>query len=399
MRPGFQDERRLVLQHKAIARDRERRPARYAYVADVNAAFEAWKNKHTTATIERLARHVPKAGDEDLRSFAWYYLWRLCHAEPHTFRGRAISELVAPPEFLAISPDGTQIAGLTQLQYGNKGGFRVWDTATGAEHSRLKLDGSIGGIASSDGRRMVARATDQPATITIRTISWEKDRWQSVPYTLHPLPNERPVALLCMAVSPDGRTLAGGHAHERISLWALDSGRRIATMAPDGEGDVSVLQFSPDGKMVASGASNGALRLWDVATGKEKAVVPGDRNSINGISFSPDGTQLAAAGTGRSVALWNTVAATEPAALQGHTNEVRSVAFSPDGKTLASGSKDGTVRLWDVATWQELISLEAPPGGVQSLAFSPDGRVLVASGVDGQGRGEIFLWSSAPGGD
>ena len=86
MRQGFQEERRLVLQHKAIARDRERHPGRYAYVADMNAAFDAWKNKHTTETIERLARHVPKAGDEDLRSFAWHYLWRLCHADPRTLR-------------------------------------------------------------------------------------------------------------------------------------------------------------------------------------------------------------------------------------------------------------------------------------------------------------------------
>ncbi len=363
----------------------------------MNAAFDAWKNKHTTETIERLARHVPKAGDEDLRSFAWHYLWRLCHAESRTLRNHVISGLASPPEVLAFSPDGAQLAGLTQLQYGNKGSFRVWDTAFGAERSRLKLDGSIGGIAASDGRRMVARATDQPATITVRTISWGKDRWQSDPYTLHPLSNERPVALLCMVVSPDGRTLAAGHAHERISLWALDTGRRIATMVPDGDGDVSVLQFSPDGKTVASGASNGALRLWDVATGKEQAVVPGDGHSVNGIAFSPDGTRLAAASTGRTVKLWNTVADTEPAILQGHANEVRTVAFSPDGKTLASGSEDGTVRLWDVATWLELISLDAQRGGAHVIAFSPDGNLLASSGTAADGRGEILLWSTASG--
>jgi hypothetical protein len=397
LRRGFKDERRLILQHKAIAHDREQHPARYAYVADVNAAFDAWKKHHTTETSERLARYVPKAGDEDLRSFAWYYLWRLCHAESPAFRDRAISGLAFPPEVMAFSRDGIQIAGLTQLQYGKKGSFRVWDTATGAERSGLKLDGSIGGIASSAGKRMVVRATDQPANITVRTVSWEKDRWQSVPYTLNPLPSERPVRILCMTVSPDGRTLATGHAHQAVSLWALDTGRRTAAMIPDADGDDSVLQFSPDGQRVASGASNGALRLWDVATGKEQAVVPGDGHSINGIAFSPDGTQLAAASMGRTVKLWNTVADTEPTILQGHANEVRTVAFSPDGRTLASGSKDGTVRLWDVATWQELISLEAQRSGVQVIAFSPDGHMLASSGTAADGRGEILLWNTASG--
>ena len=397
MRPGFQDERRLILQHKAIAREREQHPGRFAYVADMKSAFDAWKKNHTTETIERLARHVPKAGDEDLRSFAWYYLWRLCHGQPRTLSSHLISGLASTPEFLAFSSDGNQIAGLSPHQSGNKGSFGVWDTATGEGNSRSQLDGSVGGVASSDGRRMVVRATDQPATITVRTISWGKDRWQSDPYTLHPLSNERPVALLCMVVSPDGRTLAAGHAHERISLWALDTGRRIATMVPDGDGDVSVLQFSPDGKTVASGASNGALRLWDVATGKEQAVVPGDGHSVNGIAFSPDGTRLAAASTGRTVKLWNTVADTEPAILQGHANEVRTVAFSPDGKTLASGSEDGTVRLWDVATWLELISLDAQRGGAHVIAFSPDGNLLASSGTAADGRGEILLWSTASG--
>jgi WD40 repeat protein len=304
-----------------------------------------------------------------------------------------ISGLASAPEFLAFSPDGNQVAALMPHQNGNKGSFRVWDTGTGAERGS-KLDGSVGGVASSDGGRMVARATDQLDTITVRRVYWEKDCWQSVPYTLRPLLSERPVALVCMVISPDGRTLATGHAHERINLWELSTGRRIATMVPDRGSDASVLQFSPDGKTVASGASNGAIRLWDVSTGKEKAFVPGDRRSIKCISFSPDGTQLAAASMDRSVKLWNTLADTEPAILQGHANAVRTVAFSPDGKTLASGGDDGTVRLWDVATWQELVSLDAHRGGVHALSFSPDGSILASSGAAADG-GEIVLWSTA----
>ena len=132
MRPGFQDERRLILQHKAIARDREQHPGRYAYVADVKSAFDAWKKNHTTETIERLARHVPKAGDEDLRSFAWYYLWRLCHGRAaHVGQSCSSPDWPPLPNSSLFRSDGNQIAGLSPHQNGNKGSFRVWDTATG----------------------------------------------------------------------------------------------------------------------------------------------------------------------------------------------------------------------------------------------------------------------------
>ena len=397
MRPGLQEERRLILQQKAIAGDRKRRPRQYSYVADVNSAFVAWKKTRVTKTIELLSDDVPKAGDEDLRSFAWYYLWRLSHPDSRTFHGHAISELASTPDVLVFSHDGNQIAGLTPHQNGNRGSFRVWDTATGTERSRSELDGIVGGLASSDGKRMVARATDKRDTLTLKTVYSVDDRWEAFPYTLHPLESERPIAIVCMAISPDGRTLATGHAHERINLWTLGTGRITTTMIPDVGTDVAVLQFSPDGKTLASGASDGALRLWDVETGKEKAVVPGDRRSINCISFSPDGTRLAASNTGRTLTLWNTVAATEPVILQGHANEVRSVAFSPDSKSLASGSQDGTVKLWDVATGQELISLDASRGGVHVVAFSPNGTILASSGTAADGRGEILLWSTASG--
>ena len=127
----------------------------------------------------------------------------------------------------------------------------------------------------------MVRATDQPATITIRTISWEKDRWQSVPYTLNPLPSERPV-ILCMTVSPMVEHGDGSRA-PAVILWALDSGRRTAAMIPDGDGDDSVLQFSPDGQRVASGASNGDLDFgtWRPARNRRSSPAMGTPSTVS----------------------------------------------------------------------------------------------------------------------
>ena len=392
MRPGFQDQRRLILQHKAIAREREQHPGRFAYVADMKSAFDAWKKNHTTETIERLARHVQKPET------------RICGASPgitpfggsamaslRTLSSHLISGLASTPEFLAFSSDGNQIAGLSPHQSGNKRELRRFaDTATGEGNSRSQLDGSVGGVASSDGRRMVVRATDRTRHDHGQDNSWGKDRWRSDPYTLHPLSNERPVALsawwfppMVERWRPVTRTkgsACGSTPDGELPRWF----RTVTATFPSCNSVRMAKRWRP--------VRDGALRLWDVATGKEQAVVPGDGHSVNGIAFSPDGTRLAAASTGRTVKLWNTVADTEPAILQGHANEVRTVAFSPDGKTLASGSEDGTVRLWDVATWLKLISLDAQRGGAHVIAFSPDGNLLASSGTAADGRGEILLW-------
>lgn len=97
--------------------------------------------------------------------------------------------------------------------------------------------------------------------------------------------------------------------------------------------------------------------------------------------------------------IWSTATGSELATLQGHTGQVQAVAFSPDGRILASGSEDGALKLWDVATCQELISLDAHSGGVRFVAFSPDGSLLASSGGTADGRGEICLWTTAPGDD
>jgi len=182
-------------------------------------------------------------------------------------------------------------------------------------------------------------------------------------------------AVLSVAFSPDGKTLASASLDKTIKLWEVAAGKEQATLHGHSDWVVSVA-FSPDGRTLASASDDHTVKLWDTVTGKERATL---RAAVMSVAFSPDGKTLASAGRDRTITLWEVATGKDQAILGGHCDSVISVAFSPDGKTLASASHDKTVKLWDVATGKEQATLQ---GAVMSVAFSPDGKTLASAGND-----------------
>ena len=105
-----------------------------------------------------------------------------------------------------------------------------------------------------------------------------------------------------------------------VRLW------NIATHEPLGEPlreDAAVLDvaFSPDGTTLASAGSGDAVRLWDVATHKPLGKPLREQGSVYAVAFSPDGRTLASAGdnsdsTKGIVRLWKGILWADPTDLQ-----------------------------------------------------------------------------------
>jgi len=120
--------------------------------------------------------------------------------------------------------------------------------------------------------------------------------------------------------------------------------------------------FSRDGATLASASGDQTVRLWDLSD--RGAVRPlgeplrGYTDGVVSVAFSPDGATLATASFDGTVRLWDLSGrgAVRPLGepLRGHTDAVFSVAFSPDGATLATASFDQTVRLWDLTSLNDL---------------------------------------------
>ncbi|MGR6917959.1 nSTAND1 domain-containing NTPase [[Actinomadura] parvosata] len=189
-------------------------------------------------------------------------------------------------------------------------------------------------------------------------------------------------AVVSVAFSPDGRTLASGAFDRTTRLWDVGDPARPGPPRPlTGHADaVAWVAFSPDGRLLATASNDRTTRLWNLATGTN-VVIKGHRDVVRSAAFSPDGHLLATAGLDDTVRLTDVTDPSRPLHLTtftGHTGNVVSVAFTPDGRTLATGSDDYTARLWDLPG----PALTVPTSAVYWLAFSPDRRTLAAVGED-----------------
>jgi WD40 repeat protein len=144
-----------------------------------------------------------------------------------------------------------------------------------------------------------ARAADEP-------VRWKVD---------HPV--------YCLAVSPDGKSLAVGGPEKKV----------------DYDDPKSVNQ-------------PGRLTVLDAATGKARRTITTDR-AVWAVAFSPDSKRLLVGALDRSKLVptgkkgsvfprvWDGETGKELLALDGHSDMVKGAAFFPDGKRMATTGGDG----------------------------------------------------------
>jgi len=195
-----------------------------------------------------------------------------------------------------------------------------------------------------------------------------------------------------LAFSPDGRTIATGMLDDTVKLWDATSGQVLSTM--QGHTDhVPSVAFSPDGRTVASASWDKTIKLWDVASGQVLRTFRGHNDRVLAVTFSPDGRALASCSADLTIKLWDLATGNVLRTLALGARVTNSVAFAPDGRTLASGGDDDTVKLWDSGSGQVVHSLAGDTGAVNAVAFSPDGRMLASGSADHTVR----LWDLATG--
>ncbi|MBI3426773.1 MAG: protein kinase [Acidobacteria bacterium] len=353
-----------------VAQEQARVNRRLAYAGQMHQAVQAWEIANMEQLGDLLEQSKPQPGEEDLRGFEWYHLWRLAYRHGERY------SLPHPSDVWAVgySPDGQRIAsGCAD----NK--LRVWDAATGRALATFSgHTGNIWAIAfSPDGQRIATASGDRTAKL------WDAATGREL-LTFNGHTNQ----VMSVAFAPDGKTLATGGRDNTLKLWDVGTGRELRSLQSNASW-VNAVAFSPDGRLLATGhAITPNLKLWDAATGRELRAFNEFACAVLSVAFAPDGKSVAVGYRNRFAQLFEVSSGKLLAMFKGHAGEIRTVALSPDGKLLATGSADRTVKLWRAVTGEEVATLKGHLGQIWSVAFAPDGQRLITSGDDHTAR----LW-------
>jgi WD40 repeat protein len=324
---------------------------------------------------------------------------------------------------LAYSPDGRFLAAGLGLN------VQIWGTEnwTKAQTCKGHGEGVNVVIFSSDSKVLYSGSSDQTIRFWDPTTGKELRR-VGVQNTKN-VGSDDPYLSLCLALSPDGKTLASGDSDGSIRIVDVASGAVAKKWKANGDRAVGSIAFSPDSRKLASvGLGGNAIRIWDPSTGKP--IDPAAGTVVGPVNFSANGL-LSYMASDSSVRLWDTTARKEVQRLAVPDTQVL-VGFSRDGKWLASSSagprweyldfwdsaaqkrqhhitgevvtrfafspvanlvtyeQGSHLIFWDLSANKELGRAKLDRGGIESIYFSPDGGAIATS------RGsEIDLWDVA----
>ncbi len=341
----------------------------------------------THIAFDRLGDRVAVAADEKCV--------RVWHID--TVRQLAVMELaLGVPNVVGYTQDGKTLAAATSA-----GGLFLWDADTYKPRSVLRGEGNPAGQQGHGGVITCVASFQLPDKMLTGSIDktvriWDLKSRQAVG-TVATFNN----AVSCMAVSPDGRTLAVGTGKYRSKFETGElaicdlTGKTPQKSISKGITPVSVA-YSPDGNFLAvcslSAAVGPASRTVSIIDAHTFHATQLGSSSGHCVAFSPDGRILAVGCADGSIELWplDSQGQMKPFVVKKHQGLVWMVAFSADGRTLASGSADNNVILWDVLTGEDLMTLKHN-GTVEALRFSPDGRIL-ATAAHEPARGDVCLW-------
>jgi WD40 repeat protein len=277
---------------------------------------------------------------------------------------------------VAFNKDGTRAATASFDK-----SVRLWDPATGKQlrefsgtngHQSLVLSVAFhpnGDQIASGGSDNTARVWDVPLSMPVREF-------------VHA------AGVTALAVSPDGKTVAGAAKDGSVKLWSAADGKPIATITAH-KGGATGVAFSANSQVLATCGADGAVRFWNPADGKPIASIGAHGSAVNGVAISPAGNQAYSIGEDGLLKSWQfPVPASK--SLPAHTDAITALYVSADGNSALTGGADKSVKLSNAANGQLTREYTGATGAVSAVTLWPNNSVVAAGTSDGK----VFLWTA-----
>ncbi|CAN5658477.1 hypothetical protein BH23PLA1_BH23PLA1_14670 [soil metagenome] len=275
-------------------------------IATQNGPARFWKVRHCASRAEEWETMQPTGLAFDHRGLMvavdehellWYP--HSCDApvrsielpRPWTSRGNRV-------QILDLTPDGRRLVLSRSSQ------LMLWDAAEpdqiaelslpefGSPRSRLWV--SAGALSPAGDHLYLIVGPDNELLV----LALDGQRLRSLGWSA-------PGRFFCLALSPDGRTLALGGENGEISLLDTFTGTlRTRFSLVDGSNpldkteppNVTALAFSPEGNELAIGTDLGRIHLWSVNGPPTRLIrLPGHRGRVALLAFDTEGRHLASA--------------------------------------------------------------------------------------------------------
>jgi WD40 repeat protein len=109
-------------------------------------------------------------------------------------------------------------------------------------------------------------------------------------------------------LSPDGTLVAGIVDSDTIRIWQTSTGKEIHTFKTGLSGDLLCLAFSPDNRTLVSGGEHNGVRLWEVVSGQLRCQWKGHQSWVTAVAFSPDGRRIVSGSADWTLLSWDVAA-------------------------------------------------------------------------------------------
>jgi WD40 repeat protein len=315
----------------------------------------------------------------------------------------SLGNAIAAPSLLTFTPDGASIL------CSGRTGLTRWDWRAGKQLREYRETADPVAFLGT-GKAMAIQAW--PRRIRFIDVETGKD--------VSPLP--RPGNHLAFSQLPPPANHVAFSSDPRLAAWAEEdeivladaaSGKVVRRWPAEALHEL-VLAFAPDGKSLVSVACGYRMCLWEVASGRKiREFGTRDQQSrVHWLFFSRDGRRLAS-GNDREACIWDVASGDRIGRWEGTHGAV----VAPNFQTVAvTGQAGRALRLIDPAAKKADLELPGYHGIITSRVegavrrsiqthsffrplFSPDARLLLASGESAiqPEPGALYLWDVASG--